>query len=145
MKLSICLLTKGNGLDFYNCGLQAKKQFSCQQISAEVSLNAFFFSYKETTQIEDPRKQWRQEQERMLKDYLMIAQDALSTQKELYQVKEQRLALALDEYVRLNDAYKEKSSSRTSCKYSRECNVTSLICALQGILFLFRMSFQGLL
>ncbi|NXR49459.1 WWC2 protein, partial [Hippolais icterina] len=66
------------------------------------------------TQIEDPRKQWRQEQERMLKDYLTIAQDALSTQKELYQVKEQRLALALDEYVRLNGAYKEKSSSRTS-------------------------------
>ncbi|XP_053920790.1 protein WWC2 isoform X1 [Cuculus canorus] len=68
----------------------------------------------QTTQIEDPRKQWRQEQERMLKDYLMVAQDALSTQKELYQVKEQRLALALDEYIRLNDAYKEKSSSRTS-------------------------------
>ncbi|XP_019389893.1 PREDICTED: protein WWC2 [Crocodylus porosus] len=68
----------------------------------------------QTTQIEDPRKQWRQEQERMLKDYLMVAQDALSTQKELYHVKEQRLALALDEYVRLNDAYKEKSSSRTS-------------------------------
>ncbi|KFQ22318.1 Protein WWC2, partial [Merops nubicus] len=68
----------------------------------------------ETTQIEDPRKQWRQEQERMLKDYLTVAQDALSTQKELYQVKEQRLALALDEYVRLNDAYKEKSSSSTS-------------------------------
>ncbi|XP_074085015.1 protein WWC2 isoform X2 [Macrotis lagotis] len=67
-----------------------------------------------TTQIEDPRKQWRREQERMLKDYLMVAQDALSTQKELYQVKEKRLALALDEYVRLNDAYKEKSSSRTS-------------------------------
>ncbi|XP_029437601.1 protein WWC2 isoform X2 [Rhinatrema bivittatum] len=68
----------------------------------------------QTTQIEDPRKLWRKEQERMLKDYLMVAQDALSMQKELYQVKEQRLALALDEYVRLNDAYKEKSSSRTS-------------------------------
>ncbi|XP_043918479.1 protein WWC2 [Protopterus annectens] len=67
-----------------------------------------------TTQIEDPRKQWRKEQERMLKDYLSVAQDALSTQKELYQVKEQRLALALDEYTRLNDTYKEKSSSRTS-------------------------------
>lgn len=53
----------------------------------------------------------------MLKDYLTVAQDALSTQKELYHVKEQRLALALDEYVRLNDAYKEKSSSRTSCRY----------------------------
>nr|XP_015200913.1 PREDICTED: protein WWC2 [Lepisosteus oculatus] len=67
-----------------------------------------------TTQLEDPRKEWRKEQERMLKEYLTVAQDALSTQKELYQVKEQRLALALDEYVRLNDAYKEKSSSRTS-------------------------------
>uniref|UniRef100_A0A3B3R5G5 Uncharacterized protein n=1 Tax=Paramormyrops kingsleyae TaxID=1676925 RepID=A0A3B3R5G5_9TELE len=50
----------------------------------------------------------------MLKDYLAVAQDALRAQKELYQVKEQRLALALDQYVRLNDAYKEKSSSRTS-------------------------------
>lgn len=67
-----------------------------------------------TTQIEDPRKQWRGEQEKMLKDYLSVAQDALRTQRELYHVKEQRLALALDEYVRLNDAYKEKSSSRTS-------------------------------
>ncbi|XP_068952639.1 protein WWC2 [Petaurus breviceps papuanus] len=67
-----------------------------------------------TTQIEDPRKQWRREQERMLKDYLMVAQDALTMQKELYHVKEKRLALALDEYMRLNDAYKEKSSSRTS-------------------------------
>lgn len=112
--------------------------------SAEIPFDSFPF-YKETTQIEDPRKQWRQEQERMLKDYLMVAQDALSTQKELYQVKEQRLALALDEYVRLNDAYKEKSSSRTSCKYSRKYNVTSLICALQGILFHVRMGFQGLL
>ncbi|XP_015687299.1 protein WWC2 [Protobothrops mucrosquamatus] len=68
----------------------------------------------QTTQIEDPRKQWRQEQEKMLKDYLTVAQDALSTKKELFHVKEQRLALALGEYVRLNDVYKEKSSSYTS-------------------------------
>ncbi|MGH0122143.1 UNVERIFIED_CONTAM: hypothetical protein FKN15_042914 [Acipenser sinensis] len=72
------------------------------------------FTNTGTTQLEDPRKQWRKEQERMLKEYLMVAQDALSTQKELYQVKEQRLVLALDEYVRLNDVFKEKSSSRTS-------------------------------
>ncbi|XP_013907411.1 PREDICTED: protein WWC2 isoform X3 [Thamnophis sirtalis] len=71
-------------------------------------------NYYETTQIEDPRKQWRQEQEKMLKDYLTVAQDALSTKKELFHVKEQRLALALGEYVRLNDVYKEKSSSYTS-------------------------------
>ncbi|KAL1023703.1 hypothetical protein UPYG_G00044810 [Umbra pygmaea] len=67
-----------------------------------------------STQLEDPRAQWRKEQERMLKDYLTVAQDALVTQKELYEVKEQRLALALDQYTRLNDAYKDKSSSRTS-------------------------------
>ncbi|XP_059500837.1 protein WWC2-like isoform X1 [Stegostoma tigrinum] len=67
-----------------------------------------------TTQLEDPRAQWRKEQERMLKDYLMVAQDALSTQKELYQIKEQRLALAIDEYMHLNDVWKDKSSSRTS-------------------------------
>ncbi|KAJ8000966.1 hypothetical protein DPEC_G00185860 [Dallia pectoralis] len=66
------------------------------------------------TQLEDPRAEWRKEQERMLKEYLTVAQDALVTQKELYQVKEQRLALALDQYTRLNDAYKDKSSSRTS-------------------------------
>lgn len=53
----------------------------------------------------------------MLRDYLSVAQDALRTQKELYHVKEQRLALALDEYVRLNDAYQEKSSSHTSREY----------------------------
>uniref|UniRef100_A0A4W5Q9T8 WW and C2 domain containing 2 n=1 Tax=Hucho hucho TaxID=62062 RepID=A0A4W5Q9T8_9TELE len=69
---------------------------------------------EESTQLEDPRAEWRKEQERMLKEYLTVAQDALVTQKELYQVKEQRLALALDQYTRLNDAYKDKSSSRTS-------------------------------
>ena len=36
----------------------------------------------------------------MLKDYLSVAQDALRTQQELYHVKEQRLALALDEFLR---------------------------------------------
>uniref|UniRef100_A0A674ARY2 WW and C2 domain containing 2 n=1 Tax=Salmo trutta TaxID=8032 RepID=A0A674ARY2_SALTR len=62
-----------------------------------------------STQLEDPRAEWRKEQERMLKEYLTVAQDALVTQKELYQVKEQRLALALDQYTRLNDAYKDNA------------------------------------
>lgn len=51
-----------------------------------------------TTQIEDPRVQWRREQEHMLKDYLVVAQEALSAQKEIYQVKQQRLELAQQEY-----------------------------------------------
>ncbi|KAF3834636.1 hypothetical protein F7725_027194 [Dissostichus mawsoni] len=35
------------------------------------------------TQIENPRTQWRQEQERMLKEYLVVAQEALEAKKEI--------------------------------------------------------------
>ncbi|CAH2276897.1 KIBRA [Pelobates cultripes] len=68
----------------------------------------------QTTQIEDPRVQWRGEQERMLKDYLVLAQDALVAQKEIYQVKQQRLELAQQEYRQLNDVWKHKLGSQTS-------------------------------
>ncbi|KAM8974592.1 protein KIBRA [Pelodytes ibericus] len=68
----------------------------------------------QTTQIEDPRVQWRREQERMLKDYLVLAQEALVAQKEIYQVKQQRLELAQQEYRQLNDVWKHKLGSQTS-------------------------------
>ncbi|XP_075712536.1 protein KIBRA isoform X2 [Rhinoderma darwinii] len=68
----------------------------------------------QTTQIEDPRVQWRQEQERMLKDYLVHAQEALVAQKEIYQVKQQRLELAQKEYRQLHDVWKHKLGSQTS-------------------------------
>ncbi|XP_062909249.1 protein KIBRA-like [Mobula hypostoma] len=68
----------------------------------------------QTTQVEDPRAQWRREQQRMLKDYLVVAQDALTAQKEIYQVKQQRLELAQHEYKQLYDVWKDKSSSQTS-------------------------------
>ncbi|XP_032874741.1 protein WWC2 [Amblyraja radiata] len=78
-------------------------------------IGVFYIDHiNKTTQLEDPRAWWRKEQERMLKDYLTVAEDALGTQKELYQVKEQRLALAIDEYVRLNDVWRDKTGSRTS-------------------------------
>ncbi|KAJ1127784.1 hypothetical protein NDU88_006177 [Pleurodeles waltl] len=67
-----------------------------------------------TTQLEDPRELWRREQERMLKDYLVLAQDALVAQKEIYQVKQQRLELAQQEYRQLNDAWNHKLGSQTS-------------------------------
>ncbi|MBN3298696.1 KIBRA protein, partial [Amia calva] len=67
-----------------------------------------------STQLEDPRVQWQKEQERMLREYLDVAQDALTAQREIYQVKEQRLKLAQQEYRQLNDAWKDKSTSRTS-------------------------------
>uniref|UniRef100_A0A3Q4BLF9 Uncharacterized protein n=1 Tax=Mola mola TaxID=94237 RepID=A0A3Q4BLF9_MOLML len=50
----------------------------------------------------------------MLRDYLSVARDALSAQKEIYQVKEQRLRLAQQEFRQLNDAWRDKSTSQTS-------------------------------
>ncbi|KAF3705515.1 Protein KIBRA WW domain-containing protein 1 [Channa argus] len=67
-----------------------------------------------STQLEDPRAQWQREQEAMLRDYLAVASDALSAQKEIYQVKEQRLRLAQQEYRQLNDVWRDKSMSQTS-------------------------------
>ncbi|XP_077183273.1 protein KIBRA isoform X2 [Paroedura picta] len=67
-----------------------------------------------TTQIEDPRVQWRREQEHMLKDYLVLAQEALTAQKEIYQVKQQRLELAQQEYQQLHDVWEHKLGSQTS-------------------------------
>ncbi|GAB5567155.1 protein KIBRA isoform X4 [Prionailurus iriomotensis] len=67
-----------------------------------------------TTQIEDPRVQWRQEQEHMLKDYLVVAQEALSAQKEIYQVKQQRLELAQQEYQQLHAVWEHKLGSQVS-------------------------------
>ncbi len=80
----------------------------------------------ESTQLEDPRAQWQREQELMLRDYLNVVQEALSAQKEIYQVKEQRLHLAQQEYRQLNDAWRDKSTSQTSCKtwYSIPVSVT---------------------
>ncbi|XP_054611461.1 protein KIBRA [Dunckerocampus dactyliophorus] len=67
-----------------------------------------------STQLEDPRAQWQREQESMLREYLAVARDALSAQKEIYQVKEQRLRLAQQEYRQLNDTWQDKSTSQTS-------------------------------
>ncbi|XP_071615419.1 protein KIBRA isoform X5 [Heliangelus exortis] len=67
-----------------------------------------------TTQIEDPRVQWRREQEHMLKDYLVLAQEAIAAQKEIYQVKQQRLELAQQEYQQLHDVWEHKVGSQTS-------------------------------
>uniref|UniRef100_A0A8D0GTV5 WW and C2 domain containing 1 n=1 Tax=Sphenodon punctatus TaxID=8508 RepID=A0A8D0GTV5_SPHPU len=82
----------------------------------------------QTTQIEDPRVQWRREQEHMLKDYLVLAQEALTAQKEIYQVKQQRLELAQQEYLQLHDVWEHKlgsqmslaSGSSSSSKYDPE-------------------------
>ncbi|XP_042355728.1 protein KIBRA [Plectropomus leopardus] len=79
------------------------------------AVGAYYVDHNtKSTQLEDPRAQWQREQESMLRDYLAVARDALSAQKEIYQVKEQRLRLAQQEYRQLNDAWRDKSTSQTS-------------------------------
>lgn len=53
----------------------------------------------------------------MLKDYLVLAQEAIAAQKEIYQVKQQRLELAQKEYRQLHDVWEHKLGSQTSCEY----------------------------
>ncbi|XP_005074211.2 protein WWC3 isoform X1 [Mesocricetus auratus] len=66
------------------------------------------------TQIEDPREQWRREQERMLKEYLVVAQEALNAKKEIYQIKQQRFELAQEEYQQLHKLCEDDGRSYTS-------------------------------
>ncbi|KAM4548704.1 protein WWC3 [Odontesthes bonariensis] len=63
-----------------------------------------------TTQIENPRTQWRQEQERMLKEYLVVAQEALKAKKEMYLVKQQRLELAQQEMLLFHELSEDNLS-----------------------------------
>ncbi|XP_017335192.1 protein WWC3 isoform X1 [Ictalurus punctatus] len=67
-----------------------------------------------TTQIENPRTQWRQEQERMLKEYLVVAQEALNAKKEMYLIKQQRLELAQQEMQLFNQLSQDDNRSVTS-------------------------------
>lgn len=78
--------------------------------------NAFTFFSLELTQIEDPREQWRREQERMLKEYLIVAQEALNAKKEIYQIKQQRFELAQEEYQQLHKMCEDDSRSYASCE-----------------------------
>ncbi|CAH1973861.1 unnamed protein product [Acanthoscelides obtectus] len=68
----------------------------------------------QSTQLEDPRQEWRAIQEAMLREYLMTAQDVLEAKKDIYYVKSQRLRLAEDEYLHLNNALTTLTTSRTS-------------------------------
>lgn len=52
--------------------------------------------------MEDPRLEWKGMQEDMLREYVTSAEDQLETKKEMYDIKQQRLLLAQDEYNHLN-------------------------------------------
>lgn len=72
----------------------------------------------ESTQLEDPRQEWKSIQEQMLREYLTSAQDVLVAKKEIYDVKHQRLLLAQDEYDILNAL----AASRNSCMILLDLN-----------------------
>ncbi|XP_072555340.1 protein WWC3 isoform X1 [Paramormyrops kingsleyae] len=94
-----------------------------------------------TTQIENPRTQWRQEQERMLKEYLVVAQEALSAKKEIYQVKQQRLELAQQEFLLFHELSEEDSRSLAStfsggssnAKYDPDQIKAEIACRREGL------------
>ncbi|XP_046624064.1 protein kibra isoform X1 [Neodiprion virginianus] len=78
-------------------------------------VGAYYINHvNQTTQLEDPRLEWRAIQEAMLREYLQTAQDVLEAKKEIYDVKQQRLCLAQDEYNHLNNALTTLGASRTS-------------------------------
>ena len=54
----------------------------------------------------------------MLKEYLIVAQEALNAKKEIYQIKQQRFELAQEEYQQLHKMCEDDSRSYTSCELS---------------------------
>uniref|UniRef100_A0A673BZY3 WW domain-containing protein n=1 Tax=Sphaeramia orbicularis TaxID=375764 RepID=A0A673BZY3_9TELE len=76
-----------------------------------------------TTQIENPRTQWRQEQERMLKEYLVVAQEALEAKKEMYLIKQQRLELAQQEML----LFRELSEDNPHSLYSEYVPLCAMV------------------
>lgn len=87
------------------------------------------------TQIENPRTQWRQEQERMLKEYLVVAQEALEAKKEMFLIKQQRLELLQQEMLLFSQISEDSSSlhsalsgSSSSGKYDPEQMKVEVAC-----------------
>uniref|UniRef100_A0A671RVQ2 Uncharacterized protein n=1 Tax=Sinocyclocheilus anshuiensis TaxID=1608454 RepID=A0A671RVQ2_9TELE len=52
----------------------------------------------------------------MLKEYLVVAQEALNAKKEMYQIKQQRLELAQQEMQLFNQLTQDDNRSVTSCE-----------------------------
>uniref|UniRef100_A0A3Q1GVN0 WWC family member 3 n=1 Tax=Acanthochromis polyacanthus TaxID=80966 RepID=A0A3Q1GVN0_9TELE len=93
-----------------------------------------------TTQIENPRTQWRQEQERMLKEYLVVAQEALKAKKEMYLVKQQRLELAQQEMLLFHELSEDNrsitstlSGSSSNAKYDPDQIKVEIACRRERV------------
>ncbi|XP_068156192.1 protein kibra [Drosophila tropicalis] len=77
----------------------------------EPNIGRYYINHiAQSTQLEDPRQEWKSVQEQMLSDYLSAAQDQLENKREMYDVKQQRLLLAQEEYNHLNKLAASRSS-----------------------------------
>lgn len=83
-------------------------------IDPQLGVRYYIDHINQINQLEDPRLQWRQEQEFMLKEYLVTAQEDLQAKQEIYSIKQQRLNLAQDEFQHLKETLSSWKSSRTS-------------------------------
>lgn len=54
----------------------------------------------------------------MLKEYLIVAQEALNAKKEIYQIKQQRFELAQEEYQQLHKMCEDDNRSYASCEFT---------------------------
>uniref|UniRef100_A0A182ILW0 Protein kibra n=1 Tax=Anopheles atroparvus TaxID=41427 RepID=A0A182ILW0_ANOAO len=88
--------------------------------SYDSQIGTYYINHNtQTTQLEDPRLQWKSKQDEMLREYLCSAQDTLEAKKEILNVKTQRLHLAQEEYNHLNAL----AASRTSlCSSTSSCS-----------------------
>ncbi|XP_055851065.1 protein kibra [Episyrphus balteatus] len=77
----------------------------------DTNIGRYYINHiSQTTQLEDPRQEWKSVQEAMLRDYLNAAQDVLEKKREMYDVKQQRLLIAQDEFNHLNTLAASRSS-----------------------------------
>uniref|UniRef100_A0A182LXR4 Protein kibra n=1 Tax=Anopheles culicifacies TaxID=139723 RepID=A0A182LXR4_9DIPT len=88
--------------------------------SYDPQIGTYYINHNtQSTQLEDPRLQWKSKQDEMLREYLCSAQDTLEAKKEILSVKTQRLHLAQEEYNHLNAL----AASRTSlCSSTSSCS-----------------------
>ncbi|XP_055331992.1 protein KIBRA-like [Paramacrobiotus metropolitanus] len=63
---------------------------------------------------DDPRAKYRSMQKEMLQDYLRTAQNDLEAKREIYGIKQQRLQIAQDDFVHLNNTLRHLGGSKQS-------------------------------
>ncbi|XP_048589384.1 protein KIBRA [Nematostella vectensis] len=86
----------------------------------------------ETQQTEDPRIQWRQQQEDMLKEYLSLAQSEINEKEDFLNVKKQRLNVAQEEFQYLTSQLENMENHNLSPKHLKQPSSTSSASSASG-------------